>query len=193
MMLWRWVVVVVVLVAAAPGWGRDAASAAGEVLGYLQGLGNGSYLFGQMATWVHDENPDMDHASNWLRKVYEHTGHWPRYGCVTYDFHDDPFDDAERPVWMDEGFALNSRFRAALRIDPLLLDWSSSCGRLRLWGYDADALLSETALSEVRRFLDDWIYRTKALYMAVSLPPTWAYPEESPPAKTIRMCATVFS
>lgn len=100
----------------------------------------------------------------------------------------DPFDDAERPVWMDEGFTLTSRFRAALRIDPLLLDWSSSCGRLRLWGYDADALLSETALSEVRRFLDDWIYRTKALYLAVSLPPTWAYPEESPSATLLERC-----
>ncbi|MHC4120543.1 MAG: glycoside hydrolase family 26 protein, partial [Planctomycetota bacterium] len=65
-----------------------------EVLGYLKGLGNGRYLFGQMATWVHDENPDMDHASNWLKKVYDHTGKMPRYGCLTYDFHDDPFPDA---------------------------------------------------------------------------------------------------
>ena len=65
-----------------------------EVISYLRGLGNGSYLFGQMATWVHNENPDMDHASNWLKKVYDHTGKMPRYGCVTYDFHDDPFPDA---------------------------------------------------------------------------------------------------
>ena len=32
-----------------------------EVLAYLKGLGNGRYMFGQMATWVHNENPDMDH------------------------------------------------------------------------------------------------------------------------------------
>ncbi|MDY0357829.1 MAG: glycosyl hydrolase, partial [Sedimentisphaerales bacterium] len=95
MTLRRWVVVMVVAAVATPAWSQDAASAAKEVLAYLQGLGNGSYLFGQMATWVHNENPDMDHASNWLRKVYDHTGHWPRYGCVTYDFHDDPFDDDE--------------------------------------------------------------------------------------------------
>ncbi|MHC4300837.1 MAG: hypothetical protein ACYS7Y_26485, partial [Planctomycetota bacterium] len=37
---------------------------------------------------------DMDHASNWLKKVYDHTGKMPRYGCLTYDFHDDPFPDA---------------------------------------------------------------------------------------------------
>lgn len=64
-----------------------------EVLVYLKGLGHGSYLFGQVATWVHDENPDMDHSTNWLKKVYDHTGKMPRYGCVTYDFHDDPFPD----------------------------------------------------------------------------------------------------
>ena len=31
-----------------------------KVLTYLRGLGNGRYMFGQMATWVHNENPDMD-------------------------------------------------------------------------------------------------------------------------------------
>ena len=65
-----------------------------KVLSYLKSLGNGSYMFGQMATWVHNENPDMDHGTNWLRKVYDHTGKMPRYGCVTYDFHDDPFPDS---------------------------------------------------------------------------------------------------
>ena len=65
-----------------------------KVLTYLKGLGNGRYMFGQMATWVHNENPDMDHPTNWLKKVYDHTGKMPRYGCVTYDFHDDPFPDS---------------------------------------------------------------------------------------------------
>jgi hypothetical protein len=32
-----------------------------KVLTYLKSLGNGRYLFGQMATWVHNENLDMDH------------------------------------------------------------------------------------------------------------------------------------
>ncbi len=65
-----------------------------EVLSYLKNLGNGSWLFGQMATWVHDEDPDMDHSSNWLRKIYDHTGRFPGYGCITYDFDDDPFSDS---------------------------------------------------------------------------------------------------
>lgn len=74
--------------------GENKLSSRAEVLTYLKSLGNGSYLFGQMATWVHNENPDMDHPSNWLKKVFDHTGKMPRYGCVTYDFHDDPFPDA---------------------------------------------------------------------------------------------------
>lgn len=67
---------------------------ADKVLLYLKSLGNGSYLFGQMATWVHNENPDMDDPGNWLKKVRDHTGILPRYGCITYDFHDDPFPDS---------------------------------------------------------------------------------------------------
>src|SRR5512136_2075463 len=59
-----------------------------KVLAYLKERGHGSYLFGQVATWVHNENPDMDHPRNWIRKVYEHTGRLPRYGCITYDFDD---------------------------------------------------------------------------------------------------------
>ena len=75
--------------------GKDNPSSATELRAYLQGLGNGSYLFGQVATWVHNENPDMDHPGNWLKKVHDHTGKMPRYGCITYDFVDDPFPDAE--------------------------------------------------------------------------------------------------
>ena len=71
------------------------AQPAEEVLGYLKSLGNGSYLFGQMATWVHNEDPDMTHPSNWIKKVHDHTEIFPRYACITYDFHDDPFSDAE--------------------------------------------------------------------------------------------------
>lgn len=65
-----------------------------DVLNYLKSFGNGSYMFGQVATWVHNENPDMDDPSNWLYKIYEHAGKMPRYGVITYDFTDDPFPDA---------------------------------------------------------------------------------------------------
>ena len=66
-----------------------------ELLNYLKSLGHGKYLFGQQATWVHNENPDMDNPSNWLKKVYDNTGIMPRYGCTTYDFEGNPFTDTE--------------------------------------------------------------------------------------------------
>jgi len=40
-----------------------------------------------------------------------------------------PFDSAERPVWQ-KGFLRDDRFIAALRVDPLLLDWPTAAGRL---------------------------------------------------------------
>ncbi len=95
MTLSRWILLLPLALIPVCASGQDRTAPAEEVLAYLKGLGNGSYLFGQVATWVHNENPDMDHPSNWLRKVHDHTGKMPRYGCVTYDFHDDPFPDAE--------------------------------------------------------------------------------------------------
>ncbi|HOW63867.1 MAG TPA: glycosyl hydrolase [Candidatus Paceibacterota bacterium] len=71
-----------------------SAHARDKVLAYLKAQGRGSFLFGQIATWVHNENPDIDHPSNWIQKVRNHTGKLPRYGCITYDFDDNPFSDA---------------------------------------------------------------------------------------------------
>jgi len=99
----------------------------------------------------------------------------------------DPFDPVERPVW-EKGFEEDPRFHAALRIDPLLNDWDNSCAKLRAWGYDVEATLSDRTQFEIRRFLSEWLKRTKALYMAVSLPPTFAFPEDSPRAKIIETC-----
>ena len=99
----------------------------------------------------------------------------------------DPFDPTERPVW-EQGFQGDPRFHAALRIDPLLNDWTNSCAKLSAWGYDVQAALNNRTKAEVRRFLSDWTKRMKALYMAVSLPPAFAFPEESPRARLIEAC-----
>lgn len=104
-----------------------------EIYNYLRSLGKGYWLFGQMATWVHNENPDMDHSTNWLKKIYDHTGKMPRYGCITYDFDDNPFTDAEwnegvKKMW-DKGmiagvynfFAnpMGGSWRGTVSIDPI--------------------------------------------------------------------------
>ncbi len=99
----------------------------------------------------------------------------------------DPFDDTERPVW-EQGWDKDPRFRAVLRIDPLLTNWDGIVTRLEAMGYGVVAAPSERTLSEVRRFLSDWVERMDALYMAVSLPPTFRYPEESVRARLIDEC-----
>jgi hypothetical protein len=94
MMLTRSILLVVFTLTPTLASADNAAQSRAEVLSYLQSLGNGTYLFGQMATWVHDEDPDIDHPTNWIKKVHDRTGIMPRYGCITYDFHDNPYPDA---------------------------------------------------------------------------------------------------
>ena len=88
----------------------------------------------------------------------------------------DPFDDAERHRWL-AGVERDARFDAVVRLDPVLLDWPTAAGRLASWGYATTSPHpSPRCLGEVRRFLHDWADRTAAVYLAVSLPPTWRYP-----------------
>ena len=99
----------------------------------------------------------------------------------------DPFDDAERPVW-EKGYQRDPRFQAALRIDPLLNDWTASAKRLKQWGYDVRGDLGAGDVDAVRRFLADWIKRMAPRYMAVSLPPTFAFPDAGPCGTLIERC-----
>jgi len=94
--------------------------------------------------------------------------------CMT----NSPFDDLERPVWQKR-FGRDDRFVAALRIDPLLLDWPRAAPRLAAWGYRVEAGLSGAVISEVRRFLSDWTKRIDAKYLMVSLPPDFDFPERT--------------
>ncbi len=98
-----------------------------------------------------------------------------------------PFDDIERRVWKKR-MNRDSRFRAALRIDNLLVDWENSCKTLSSWGYEVEIRLGRWSLSEIRRFLTDWVKIMKPVYMAASLPPTFSYPEDSPCGKIIENC-----
>jgi hypothetical protein len=86
-----------------------------------------------------------------------------------------PFDDLERPVW-ERGFSRDPRFVAALRIDPLVLDWPATAPKLRAWGYDVSADLNAKTFDGIRRFLADWTQRIDAQYCMVSLPPEFSFP-----------------
>jgi len=99
----------------------------------------------------------------------------------------DPVDEVEREIWL-HGFDPDPRFLPALRIDPFLNDWPRTCEKLAGWGYTVDTTLNQRTLAAIRKFLAEWLDRTMALYMAVSLPPSFAFPEESPRAEIIEEC-----
>jgi hypothetical protein len=93
--------------------------------------------------------------------------------CMT----NSPFDEFERPMWT-KGFERDPRFLAALRIDPLLVQWGDTAPLLTRWGYEVGVSLNERTISEVRRFLTDWTQRTQARYVMVSLGPDFDYPAD---------------
>jgi len=88
------------------------------------------------------------------------------------------FDDHERGLWEKvPGVGQDPRFAAVLRIDPLLRNWSGACGKLWTWGYQARPDFSGKTVDEVRRFLAHWLDKMKAVYVAMSLPPEFRYPD----------------
>lgn len=99
----------------------------------------------------------------------------------------DPFDGAERNRWLD-GVHIDPRFAAVLRLDPLLNDYSGAVPKLTRWGYNVSAELNDDDVAQVSRFLEDWIARMRPVYMAVSLPADFRYPEHSSRAKLIEQC-----
>ena len=89
-----------------------------------------------------------------------------------------PFDEVERPYW-EQSIARDSRFFAALRIDPLILSWGSAVTFLRQHGYDLTTDRTEKNAAEVRRFLADWTRKIGSRYCMVSLPPEFRYPADT--------------
>lgn len=87
------------------------------------------------------------------------------------------FDDNERNRWLkDPNVANDSRFKAVLRIDPILRNWPLAAKKLTEWGYPASEELDARSIESGKKFLRDWIDRQKAIYLAVSLPPSFRYP-----------------
>ena len=82
-------------------------------------------------------------------------------GIRTVVMTNDPLDPAEAPLWSSEGAPGDARFHAALRLDRLLNEPGA-----------------EETPAEVRRFLDRWAKRMQPVYMAVSLPDTFRFPDD---------------
>ena len=101
--------------------------------------------------------------------------------CMT----NSPFDESERPVW-EKGPPRHDRFKAALRIDPLLLDWENASRQLYKWGYSVSRTLNERTFAGVRKFLREWSRKIDAGFVMVSLPPDFDYPAQTDCARLIQ-------
>lgn len=97
----------------------------------------------------------------------------------------DPLDPKEAPAWKSEPEA-DAQFHAVLRLDRILNKWEDHWQLLTADHYQVGRQLDSPGLAEVRRFLGDWCRRIRPVYMACSLPDTFAYPEDSPRATLLR-------
>jgi len=97
----------------------------------------------------------------------------------------DPLDPEEAAVWM-RGVKEHSLFKAVLRLDKILRGWSANWQQLVRQGYQVDEQASSKSIAEVRRFLYDWYERMRPGYMAVSLPDTFQFPEETVGSRLLR-------
>src|SRR5262249_17349002 len=90
----------------------------------------------------------------------------------------DPLDPAEGPLWT-KGVPKDPRFQPVLRLDRILIGWPTHWQQLAAEGYEVDKEASSKSIAEVRRFLVDWYKLIRPVYMAVSLPDTFQFPEQS--------------
>lgn len=97
----------------------------------------------------------------------------------------DPLDPAEAPLW-EKGAERDRRFHPVLRLDRILNKWSEHWRVLETRGYDVEEKASSKTLAEVRRFLTGWCTLMRPVYMAVSLPDTFRFPEDSVRARLLR-------
>lgn len=90
----------------------------------------------------------------------------------------DPLDSEEAPLW-EKGAERDPQFHPVLRLDRILNKWTDHWRVLAAKGYAVQEDAGGKSAAEVRRFVADWHARMQPVYMAVSLPDTFQFPEES--------------
>ncbi len=91
----------------------------------------------------------------------------------------DPLDPEEAALW-ESGIQYDARFHAVVRLDGLINRWEQAVPQLQQKGYKVETALAPASMGEVRRFVNDWIQRMRPVYLGVSLPDTFQFPENSP-------------
>ena len=119
-------------------------------------------------------------------KMKDHIDRILEMACVSdVVMTNDPLNEQETNVW-NSSIALDNRFHASLRIDGLLNEWPHSIDQLTQQGFEVEPDLGNKTMVELRRFLDKWILRMKPVYMAVSLPADFKYPDTDSRDRLIR-------
>src|SRR5947199_365422 len=90
----------------------------------------------------------------------------------------DPLDEIEAEIWRNGGNP-DRRFHTSLRLDSLLNEWPDAARILASQGLHVNTGLSGSTIAELRRFLDNWIKRMRPLYLAISLPADFKFPDEN--------------
>jgi len=97
----------------------------------------------------------------------------------------DPLDEVEGRIW-SSGVDVDHRFKSSLRLDRLLNDWDRAVGTLSRRGVSVNPDLDDATVAELRRFLDEWIERIRPVYMGVSLPADFKFPDEGTRNRLLR-------
>ena len=105
-------------------------------------------------------------------------------GVNTVVMTNDPLHPEEESIWMN-GVKPHPQFQPVLRLDRILRDWDNNWQQLARRGYAVDAQASGRSADEIRRFLSDWYERMHPVYMAVSLPDTFQFPEDTIQSKML--------
>lgn len=116
--------------------------------------------------------PDLREARAFFssRNIAEHLDHVFDIAQVSgVVMTNDPFDDAEDQLW-SSGVSVDRRFSSSLRLDSLV----------------NIADLAVSTITRVRAFLDDWIQCRNPVYMALSLPPDFNFPNEDARDRLLR-------
>ena len=136
---------------------------------------------------IEPKKRDLPALRKWFQKwnVEDYTARCMELSNVqSFCMTNSPFDHVEKPVW-ESGWKPDDRFKAALRVDPLLLSWEDSGPKLVKWGYKVKPELGVKSFAEVRRFLADWTHRMNPEFVMVSLPPDFVYPGDATAAQLI--------
>jgi len=150
----------------------EAARGAITVLNRL-GLDVGGRDLASIRKWFAEQN-----VNDYLAKVFELAG--LDYAVMT----NNPFVAEEVACW-DEGLPVPACLRTALRIDPLTDNWAAAAKTMTDAGYDVQADGSGDSTANARRFLADWSAKLNPMYLAASMPNTFAYPADGPAAGAI--------